>query len=95
MITIEKHGQVITLTRGGETFRMAASEAPRLIAALLVELGVSGTPHQQGYQLGRADGEQLGYAQRDREYVVATTKAQRAAARALLAGLPAAEVRAA
>lgn len=53
------------------------------------------TRYLVGYQLGRQDGEQLGYAQRDREYVIAATKAQRAAARALLAGLPAAEARAA
>jgi len=37
----------------------------------------------------------LGYEQRDREYVVAATKAERAAERRALAALPAAEVRAA
>ena len=78
MITITKRGAVLTLARGAQSFTIPASEAPQLIAAILAELGVSGTKYQQGYQLGVQDGLLEGYSRRDREYIVAAEKAQRA-----------------
>jgi len=79
MITITKRDATLTLTRGAQTFTLPASEAPQLIAAILAELGASGTRYQQGYQLGVQDGLIEGYSRRDREYIVAAEKAQRAA----------------
>jgi hypothetical protein len=93
MIHIEKRGQTIILTRGDQRFVLPASEAPRLIAELLAELGIAGSRYQQDYQTGVQDGLLEGYERRDREYIVAATKAQRAAEREALAALPAAEAR--
>lgn len=78
MIIIKKSGAAITLTRGDQTFTLPVAEAPALIAALLDQLGVSGTRYQQGYQTGLSDGLLEGYARRDREYVVAASKGARA-----------------
>jgi hypothetical protein len=87
MITIDiAGGSLILVNEAGTTIRVPLCEAPRLVAAALEALGVSGSRYQQGwragYAVGRQDGQQLGYEQRDREWTIAQERERTRAARA-------------